>query len=325
MEKNNSLQHLFLLVDNSMPSICYYKKESRDVNFMPLEIFKGGVLFAKSHFLNLTIIGDVTLLPAEYQACLKDSSYINIQRFQTNKRYEENDIIVLDYEHLKSFNYSYDNKITHLIVHFPVSDTKGLYSFIENNCSAFRKLSVIFDDINLANENMLNNIRLCFYKIYKLLITFLLDQKEVEIGFAFDRIVLKEMNNCDAGVKHITLAPDGNFYICPGFYYNSDSPVGNLETGILIPNKQLLEYKNAPICNHCDCYHCKRCVYLNHITTLEINTPSHNQCVLAHHERNLAGMLLSNLQERGYLLEIPPILPLYYLDPLELMQRKSSF
>ena len=55
-----------------------------------------------------------------------------------------------------------------------------------------------------------------------------------------DRIDLDAMNNCNAGIDSITLAPDGNLYLCPGFYYDGEDSVGNLDDGINIKNQQLL-------------------------------------------------------------------------------------
>ena len=51
--------------------------------------------------------------------------------------------------------------------------------------------------------------------------------------------------------------------------------------------------------------------------TLEINTPSHEQCVISHLERNASQRLLATIRtERSFLVgrEIPII---DYLDPIE--------
>ena len=54
--------------------------------------------------------------------------------------------------------------------------------------------------------------------------------------------------------------------------------------------------------------------------THEVNTPSHQQCVLSHHERNLSGILLQKLQSKHFFSHIKSIPPLYYLDPLDYYQ-----
>jgi len=108
-----------------------------------------------------------------------------------------------------------------------------------------------------------------------------------QINLLTDRILLDKMNNCNAGIENITLAPNGKFYVCPAFYLeNENDSVGDLVTGINIKNKYLYQLQNAPLCRKCDAYQCKRCVWLNRKTTREVNTPSHEQCVVAHIERN---------------------------------------
>lgn len=321
MELGDRFKCLFVLLDDSTPSMCYYKKKSADINIMSLEIFRKAISFSESNSLNLNIIGNMDLLSKEYRDCLHEMPFVNLKGFKLGEYYTEKDLVILEKDMTEDFSYTCDNRITHLIAHFSIDKLDGMYPFIENNYKVFKRLSIIFDGIEEADEVELNNLRLFFNKNYKLLKWLLLERKDAEIGFAFDRIVLKEMHNCEAGIAHLTLAPNGQFYICPGFYYDSDLPVGTIDSGISIPNKQLLEYKNAPICNKCDCFQCKRCVYLNKHMTLEINIPSHNQCVISHHERNLSGMLLCDLQKEGYLLDMPSISPLFYLDPIDLIMK----
>ena len=128
------------------------------------------------------------------------------------------------------------------------------------------------------------------------------------------------MNNCNAGVDCITLAPDGNLYLCPGFYYDSEEPIGNLDEGIKIKNQQLLRLDHAPLCRICDAYQCKRCIWLNRKLTMEVNTPSHEQCVVAHLERNQSRRLLAELQDRGLLDKKKEIKEISYLDPFDVKE-----
>jgi CXXX repeat peptide maturase len=149
-----------------------------------------------------------------------------------------------------------------------------------------------------------------------------------ECNLVTDRLVLGAMNNCDAGVKHITVSPAGRFYICPGFYYWQEAgDVGSLDEGLHIGNAHLLTTEYAPICRACDAYHCRRCVLLNKQLTQEINTPSRQQCVGAHCEREASRRLLDLLGQAKRLNEaMPPaaIPPLDYLDPFELIRRENK-
>ena len=143
--------------------------------------------------------------------------------------------------------------------------------------------------------------------------------KSPQLNLLTDRMMLKEMNNCGAGDTCITLAPDGKFYVCPAFYYeDKKDSVGDLEHGLDIKNQQLYRLTYAPICRHCDAYQCKRCVWMNRRTTLEVNTPGHEQCVLAHLERNASRDLLNNIRKHGtFLPEQEEIIEIDYLDPFD--------
>ena len=150
-----------------------------------------------------------------------------------------------------------------------------------------------------------------------------LEGHPIQFNLLTDRMMLTEMNNCGAGDSAITLAPDGHFYICPSFYYDRDDrfDVGNLATGLKIPNQQLYKLQYAPICRRCDAFQCHRCVWLNRRTTLEVNTPSHQQCVVSHIERNASRALLQSIREEGEFLPDTEIEEINHLDPFEIVTK----
>ena len=89
-----------------------------------------------------------------------------------------------------------------------------------------------------------------------------------------------------------------------------------MEYGVEIKNAQLYQLSHSPLCRICDCYHCKRCVWLNRKTTFEVNIPSHEQCVISHHERNTARDLQINTQ-----LFDNEIKEIDYLDPFDVREQ----
>ena len=99
----------------------------------------------------------------------------------------------------------------------------------------------------------------------------------------------------------------------------NDAPfsIGSLTDGLDIKNSQLYKLDHAPICRICDAYQCKRCIWLNRRMTMEVNTPSHEQCVIAHLERNESRKLLYLLREHGQFLPEQEISEIDYLDPFD--------
>lgn len=61
---------------------------------------------------------------------------------------------------------------------------------------------------------------------------------------------------------------------------------------------------------------------LNRKTTLEVNTPSHEQCVVAHLERNASRRLLTDIRQVGAFLQGKEISIIDYLDPFEIKKTR---
>ena len=131
------------------------------------------------------------------------------------------------------------------------------------------------------------------------------------------------MNNCGAGDSNVTLAPNGKFYLCPAFYYEDEKKnVGDLKSGLHVKNPQLLRLGHAPVCRQCDAYQCRRCIWMNKQLTTDANTPSHQQCVVAHLERNASRYLQMKLNEAGIRLTgSQPIEEMKELDPFNIVNR----
>lgn len=134
--------------------------------------------------------------------------------------------------------------------------------------------------------------------------------------------MLEKMNNCGAGDTSVTLAPDGKFYVCPAFYLSADGyAIGDMVNGLEIKNSQLYRLDHAPLCRRCDAWQCKRCIWLNRKTTLEVNTPSHEQCVVAHLERNASRKLLIDIRKHGkFMSGSEDIKEIDYLDPFDVKE-----
>ena len=99
---------------------------------------------------------------------------------------------------------------------------------------------------------------------------------------------------------------------------NKGYNIGNIYDGLDIKNPQLYKLAYAPICRNCDAYQCKRCILLNRKMTYEVNTPSHEQCVVAHLERNASRKLLNSIRKHGsFLTEQEGIKEIDYIDPFE--------
>lgn len=144
-----------------------------------------------------------------------------------------------------------------------------------------------------------------------------------QVSLLTDRIQLQKMNNCGAGDTSLAVCPDGRFYVCPAFYFEPDGFALDASGGEpQVANAQLYRLDHAPICRLCDAWQCRRCVWLNRRTTLEVNTPSRQQCLAAHYERRAARHLLLALRERGLMPDSIEIASDDCMDPFEKIKER---
>jgi len=312
------MHYLIVILDESANSFCYYPNPNRQQKLMDLDVLKKGIFFAQKEGWLINFLIGKTTLPKEYKEAIDVINHIMI----TPPEYPQDaveDVLVIDYDSRKTFENIPDNPDKNVILRIDKADIQDLLQIVISLQGKFKRINILIQNINLMTDDD--------FEIYKsqleLLSQWYLDQSKgsdaVEISTLSDRLFLQNMNNCDAGVKHITLAPNGKFYICPAFYYEDETnDCGDLQTDINIKNRQLYRLNHAPICRQCDAFHCKRCVWLNRKTTLEVNSPSHEQCVTAHLEREASRRFLNELHTLN-IYNNKKIEELDYLDPFDIV------
>lgn len=312
------LQNLILILDESAPSFCYYEaKPSLSSKIMPEDVLKEAIIFCLKNNLQLTVLYGNRSLPKSYYDQLNLFPHTKIVPFG-NRRTVENSIIVSSKNDLNDIQKS-KRKLNNLIFKLNKEDLINLSDYINKLLGYFNRLNIVFTDLELYDSESYTILKNQLTVIESIILKEL-SISTFEVNFVTDRWLLSEMNNCDAGNKHITVAPNGKFYICPAFYFNSETDsIGNLDSGYQIINNQLLQLDHAPICRICDAYHCKRCVFLNKLITLEVNTPSSQQCVVSHIERNFSKQILDELHTLNKFGNLNPISEIDYLDPFELI------
>lgn len=121
-----------------------------------------------------------------------------------------------------------------------------------------------------------------------------------QINVLNDRLMLldRETRDCAAGINSVSLAPNGKFYVCPGFYFtNPDWSIGTIETGIDEAERERYYRERSPMCNCCKADACHRCLLNAKIATGEINVPSSNQCRIGYIQANAQKKLYDRLIE----------------------------
>lgn len=331
------LQYLIIQLDDTSTSFCHYEtqtdfsKGEENRKIIPLDTLRKGIRFAMRENLMIQFVYPKEELPEEYKTEIETIDHSKIKAYPNPpKRREQeadnNDFSNADVLVLNSWDLPIEEVEVPLVLRTTKHELFTRYANMKEVLSKTPRLNVIITDIETFTDEDFNTYKDVLAELSKYIEQLYVEGKSPQLNLVTDRMMLKEMNNCGAGDTTITLAPNGKFYVCPAFYYDDEAEcIGDINDpdfksaeDLSIMNKQLYKFEYAPICRHCDAWQCKRCIWLNRKTTLEVNTPSHEQCVMAHLERNASRELLNNIRKHGaFLPEQEEIKELDYLDPFD--------
>lgn len=313
------MKYLVILLSDQSTSFCYYNSSDNNERnkLIPLETLRNAIKYAFMEDLFIQFVLPSFPLPKEYGEIITSTKASIIAPFSTSYKA---DVMVVD--GFSMLNNAEILKDVSYVLRTCKKDFFEQYKEIIRRIVEFSRLNIVLTDIeNFTDDD---------FKLYKQILDeftycikdITLSGKAIQLNVLTDRLVETEMNNCNAGSKTITLAPNGKFYICPAFYYAKEQSVGDLENGLTIKNTHLYKLEYAPLCRECDAYHCKRCVYLNKRLTREVNIPSKEQCVVSHIERNASRSLLLALREYIAYMPKAEIKEISYLDPFDNIKNK---
>lgn len=311
------LQYLVVLLDDTSMAYCHAKNPLTEHRLMSLDTLRKAILFGMKQNLMIQFVYPDYELPAEYNELIETIDHVKIGReveiFNSVPQRIEGDNVVLRLSVAEFVEHQYD---------------------IATLLPQVKRLNICLTDIENFKDEQIEDYKRALATLNAVLLNLYKSVRQPQFNLITDRLQLTEMHNCEAGVGNITVAPNGKFYLCPAFYYDeqmdisnrmnhktkdASRSVGDLEQGIDIPNKQLLQLDHAPLCRICDAYHCNRCIWLNQKLTWDNNTPSHQQCVISHLERNASRDLQMKMQEIGYRFE-NEIKEIDYLDPFDVKE-----
>lgn len=307
------LQYLIILLDDTSVSYCHYENPRIERKLISLENLKAGILFGMKENLMIQFIYPDYELPIEYQQTIE---MIDHSKIMPSSKADGADVVVFNnWDCLE--NSSLKEEIAY-VLRTSKQELFENYTLLDKKTDMYR-LNIVLTDIASFTEVDFDRYKVILSKLVGTIKRAYGNKKAPQINILTDRMMLDKMNNCNAGWENITLAPDGSFYVCPAFYFDGKSfPIGNLSDKLQIKNSQLYKLAYAPLCRKCDAYQCKRCIWLNWKTTLEVNTPSHEQCVVAHLERNASRKLLREVRMLGTFLPEKEIKEIDYLDPFDI-------
>lgn len=331
------LQYLIILLDDTSTSYCHYDNNNVKSKLISLDDLKAGIFYAMKENLMIQFVYPDFELPQAYKEVINtiDHSVIVSSLCEDSELKKNADVVVMhDWTAIEWMKFNTD---TSYVLRTSKSDLFDRYRFLVAVIGKVSRLNIVITDVESFTDedfetykNVLSSFSEEIEKMY-------VDGKSPQLNLLTDRMMLDKMNNCNAGWENITLAPDGKFYVCPAFYHAQQADgsetsigevcekvycIGDLKSGLDIKNPQLYRLDHAKLCRNCDAYQCKRCIWVNRKTTCEVNTPSHEQCVVAHLERNASRVLLNNIRKHGtFLPGKGEIKEIEYLDPFDVREQ----
>lgn len=311
------IQYIVILLDDTSTSFCHYTNEKADRRLIPLQTLKDGICYAMKENLNIQFVYPNYKLPKEYLAAIDSIDHTDIYPAEMS---DNADVVVFD-SLIAAKDYVFKEEVAYLIRTDKIS-LFNEYKIIGEILDKVTRLNVVITDIETFTEDDFMVYKSLLSKLAERVEQIYVSGKSPQLNLLTDRIMLEKMNNCGAGDTSVTLAPDGKFYVCPAFYLSADGyTIGDMVNGLEIKNSQLYRLDHAPLCRRCDAWQCKRCIWMNRKTTLEVNTPSHEQCVVAHLERSASRKLLIDIRKHGkFMSGSEDIKEIDYLDPFDVKE-----
>ena len=308
------LQYLIIQLDTSSPSFCHYTNDDGSTALMPVETLRKAIFFAMTENLIVQFLVPDAPLPAEYETLMRQVEHSIIAR--QGVRADADVEVVEGIPDGEPTGWNTDG------VYIIRSSRDELYSRSRELARLMLhslRINLVLTDVERFTEDDYPRYEQALKEMSDIIAGSMKRGSPIpQSNILTDRLMLGDMNNCNAGVKSVTLMPNGKFYVCPAFCIDGDydlslgdQSIGSLDEGLQIPNPQLYDLKHAPICRRCDAWQCKRCVWLNQRLTNDVNTPSHQQCVISHIERRQSKRLGERLQVKPEW----PIPDLDYDDP----------
>lgn len=311
------LKYLIIQLSDDAVSFCHYPQKKDSQRNIDISDLKKGIFWAMKENVTVQFLYPRRLLSYNYKDVVESIDHVKIVSNQCEDFEVARKADIIVFENIKEIDTETIQPNIAYVLRGPKEDIFNSVDILKEILAKSNRTNIVITDIEDFSEDDYNLYNTFLGHLITIIKSEYLNGHYTQLNLLTDRMLLDDMNNCGAGFESITLAPDGNFYICPAYYLSSEQPVGNVNDGVNIKNQQLYQIDHAPICRICDAWQCRRCVWLNKKTTLEVNTPSHEQCVVAHIERNASRKLLAEIRKIGQFLPDKEISSIDYLDPFD--------
>lgn len=279
-------KELLFVLDDQYASFCSYSNGKNSDQRMSIALIEEGLRFAEENFMKPVFLHSEQISD-DY---LTDYEEIEVLHRIPIKAYRE-DLPFYDYQIIV------DDTSIDLLERIPFQSNMIVNISYENISRLSDMMEALWRKTDRINLNLSNLSKISNLSEYQKQLEKCADKiNEIEehtgvlkeLNVLTDVMFIKEHEGCSAGEDSVTLAPDGHFYVCPAFYSNHLPSIGDLKTGIKIPNEELYRRDHMPLCEKCTSYQCENCKFINKQCTNEVNVSPAFQCRKAQIEEKTA-------------------------------------
>ena len=279
--KLDGASYLYLLLSDRGPAFCHYTANADSYIVMSQEVFDAGMQYARSHNMIPVYIGNPTEL---WSKADRHCVHVRIDEYRFLKQLEINEVEL------------------RIPIFHPTSDRTQLGGLdgastcilaidkttISELLLTISALSKYYSRINVMKTDVRgwDNIIMSAYKEELKRIEKWRHQSSVKVDINILPIRgTAGESRCAAGISEYTLAPDGNFYICPAYYFDGLFSCGSIADGIINPYKEILSMDKRKKCAMCSNDNCMACTYLDFSRHHMLGATSLQQCSIATAEK----------------------------------------
>jgi radical SAM peptide maturase (CXXX-repeat target family)/CXXX repeat peptide maturase len=299
---SNYNKYLYILCNSNFPSFCEYPKiadltqEKRDACYMDKQMLERVTEFCEENNF-VPIFCGCKDLPEDYYG-YQMITYDSLLRGECalNDNYITQMIINVDQINEDTSLFGVKN----LIVTFKSSQIDKAYDCINILCNKSRGLNINISITEIDNDikEYIANYKTLLDDLLELIISNYKNNNYVSINTITNELFANTIRPCGAGYNSYTISPEGEFYLCAGFYkLFPDKSIGSIYTGVDKKYEAFCDPNNALLCNECDIRHCKRCILKNKCGTGEYNVPTELQCAISHIEYEYSTKLCEILNQ----------------------------
>lgn len=319
------LKFIIIPIARNSVSFCHYYSHDADDEIIKPEILKQAIVWAMKENVGVQFVFPSTPIPSEIIELCDSVDHISIVPSNVTNAILLNKASVVVFDNWKDV-INFDCKpeqiyVVHTTLAGLIENEENLVCLLKNA----NRVNISITDV----ENFSDSQSELYHSFLENLIPVIVEEYKkghfVQLNLLTDRLMYESMNNCNAGYESLAISIEGNFYACPAFAIDDMNCMGSLDDGLEIKNSQLYKLSHAPICRICDSWQCRRCVWLSKKMTREVNTPGHQQCAMAHIERDVSRMLLDALHQLNPIFFAENNIPeIDYIDPFDKICYKNE-